>query len=89
MAVVKQAVENMDDMEESFAPVLLKLGARHSANIDFSVDNFAVFIESLLATWNSELTDQMTPECTVAWGTLFGYIMLRLQQGFHSGTPER
>ena len=89
MAVVKQAVHNMDDMEDSFAQLLLKLGAKHSSNVDFSVDNFAVFIESLLATWNCELTDQMTPECTVAWGTLFGYIMLRLQQGFHGGTTER
>ena len=86
--VVKQAVERLENMEESFAPVLIKLGARHSANVDFSADNFTVFIKSLLYIWKSVLKDKMTPECTVAWKTLFGYIMLRLQQGFYIGKSE-
>ncbi len=89
MVVVKQAVERLDNMEESFAPVLIKLGARHSVNADFSAEYFAVFIQSMLYIWKSVLKDKMTPECTVAWRTLFSYIMLRLQQGFYIGVAER
>ena len=89
MAIVKQTVERLDTLEESFAPVLLQLGAMHSAKADFSAENIAVFIESLLFAWKSVLKDKMTPECAVAWRTLFSYIMGSLHQGFNAGMSQK
>ncbi len=85
MAIVKQTVDRLDNLEESFTPVLLQLGAMHSYKANFSADNFSVFLESLLFTWDSVLMDKMTPECTVAWRTVFSYIMAKLHQGYITG----
>ena len=84
MAIVKQTVERLDTLEESFAPVLIQLGASHSIRADFSTENFALFIESLISVWTSILKEKMTPECTTAWKILFTYIMAKLHQGFIS-----
>ena len=55
MTVVKQAVERLDTMEYSFAPVLCHLGARHTVNSNFCSDNFSLFMKSILFIWNAVL----------------------------------
>lgn len=86
MTVMKQAVERLESIEESFSPVLLQLGATHARNNMFSSENFALFIQSMLYIWQRNLKDQMTPECREAWRTLLHYIMRRLQDGFDAST---
>ena len=51
MAVVKQAVERLDNMEDSYSSVLIRLGVRHSANIAFCSENFKLFTQSMLYIW--------------------------------------
>ena len=81
--MVQQAVENLDNLEEEFSPVLIHLGAKHPIRADFSADKMAAFVQSVLDIWNKLLDDKMTPECTAAWETLFYYFMVKLKQGYH------
>ena len=89
MTIIKQAVERLDRMEESLAQVLIQLGAKHPYKADFSPAKVAVFNQAVLSVWKSVLQDKMTPECTVAWKTLFEYIMSKLRQGFFIGQSVR
>ena len=82
MTVMKQAVERLDSIEESFSPVLFQLGATHARHNMFSSENFALFVQCMLYIWELHLKDKMTPECREAWCTLFHYIMRILQDGF-------
>ena len=55
MTVVKQAVERLETMEISFAPILCHVGARHAPNSKFCSDNFALFMKSMLYIWSTVL----------------------------------
>ena len=79
--MVKNAVENLDNLEDSFADNLMTLGANHPVRADFSPDKVGMFVQAVLSVWKSVLMDKMTPECSVAWETLFGYIMMKMKLG--------
>ncbi len=81
MHVLQDAVTNLDNLEDSFADELATIGAKHPAQADFTPDKVGVFVQSVLSVWKSVLMDKVTPECHVAWETLFGYIMFKMKIG--------
>ncbi len=81
MHVVKNAVEDLDNLEDSFAGSLVTLGANHPVRADFSPDKCTSFIHAVLSVWKSVLMDKMTPECSVAWEILFGYMLMKMKIG--------
>lgn len=52
---MKQAVEHLDNMEESYSSVLICLGIRHSTNMSFCSNNFKLFTQSMLYIWQCNL----------------------------------
>ena len=82
MVVIKQAVERLDDLETSYAQVLVRLGSIHARNQDFCTDNFALFSDALIYIWKQRLQDKLTEEGLQAWRLLFRYINAKLQEGF-------
>ena len=63
MTVVKQAVERLDNMEESYSSVLTRLGVRHSANIAFCSEYFKLFTQSMLYIWQYNLKGKIHALC--------------------------
>ncbi len=53
--VIKQAVERLDNLEASYAQVLVRLGSMHTRNRDFCTENFAIFTDALLYIWKQRL----------------------------------
>ncbi len=88
MGVIEQAVANLENLEEDFAPVLIQLGSKHPIRADFSGDKVDIFIQSVLSIWNSVLAEKMTPECSTAWKTLLKYILGKIRQGYHYKIKE-
>ncbi len=82
MAIIEQAVANLDTLDEDFAPVLIQLGARHPIRADFSADKAAAFVQSVLAIWSSVLQESMTSQSSAAWEALFDYFLTKLRQGY-------
>ncbi len=42
MGVIEQAIDNLDNLEEDFSPVLMQLGRKHPVKADFSSDKIEV-----------------------------------------------
>ena len=77
MTVVKQAVERLDNIDESYASVLLRLGIRHSANISFCSDNFKLFTQAMLYIWQYNLKGRALFNCIL---TQFNFTLVVLLQ---------
>ncbi len=82
MGVIEQAIDNLDNLEEDFAPVLMQLGRKHPIKADFSPDKVEVFVKSVLVIWREFLKDKLTLECRAAWEKLFQYFLEKLRQGY-------
>ncbi len=52
MGVIEQAIDNLDNLEEDFSPVLMQLGRKHPVKADFSSDKIEVgHLKQSLITW--------------------------------------
>ncbi len=81
MEHVRDAVEQLDTLEETYSPVLIGLGRGHPPNVNFKLDDITLFIQSVLSVWKSVLQEKMTSECIEAWRTLFVFILTSMRKG--------
>ncbi len=88
MGVLEQAVANLENLDEDFAPVLIQLGSKHPIRADFSGDKVDIFVQSVISIWNMVLAEQMTTECSAAWTILLRYILHKIRKGYQYKIKE-
>ncbi|XP_060062631.1 neuroglobin-like [Ylistrum balloti] len=89
MQAVGAAVDNIDHIEEVLTPLLLGLGRQHINFTGFKNEYFDVFTEAMMYTWHEELQDKFTDETSIAWATIFAFIMRKLKEGHAEALDNR
>ena len=82
MNAVGAVVDNMDNLEESLALLLIGLGENHVHFEGFKPDYFNSFSQAMNIIWKEDLGKRYTPEAEDAWNTVFTFIMDNLKVGF-------
>ncbi|ELU04433.1 hypothetical protein CAPTEDRAFT_110047 [Capitella teleta] len=89
MQAVGAVVDNIDDFEQSLAPLLNGLGRKHIDFHGFTPTHFNAFQDAMLAVWSEDLGGKLTPEGRDAWIKVFGFIMRELKKGYSQAEGER
>ncbi|XP_077977153.1 neuroglobin-1-like [Glandiceps talaboti] len=89
MQSVGAAVDNVDSLDTSLAPLLLNLGKSHINFRGFKSDYFDIFTTAMLHVWEQELQDRFTPEVKEAWNMVFDYMMSKMKDGFTLAFNEK
>ncbi|KAK3096804.1 hypothetical protein FSP39_003494 [Pinctada imbricata] len=89
MQAVGAAVDNIDDWEAAFSPLLLGLGRQHINFGGFKPEYFNAFADSMMFIWEQVLGDRFTTEARCAWQGVFEFIMLKLKEGYAEADTER
>ncbi|XP_070567773.1 neuroglobin-1-like [Ptychodera flava] len=88
MQSVGAAVDNLDSLETSLAPLLLKLGRSHTNFSGFKPDYFDIFTRAMLDVWEQELKDRFTSEVKESWLTVFEFMMGKMKEGYMQAYTE-
>ena len=82
MNAVGAVVDNLNNLEESLAPLLIGLGETHVNFEGFKPDYFNIFSEAMNLVWKEDLGKRYTMETEEAWTEVFEFIMENLKVGF-------
>ena len=83
MQAVGAVVENMDDLEGTLSPLLMKLGATHVGFDGFEVHDLPLFVEAIMEIWENDLgAAKFKLEHQNTWLKVFTYITSTLEQGY-------
>ena len=85
MLAIEGAMDNIDSLSSSYAPVLLNLGRRHKkvkASMQLAGDAFEVFYRAVLSTLKAELGPAFNNEVEEAWSALFNFFRVQLTRGY-------
>ena len=82
MNAVGAVVDNMDNLEESLAPLLIGLGENHVKFEGFKPEYFNSFSQAMNIVWKEDLGKRYTTEAEEAWKVVFAFIMDNLKVGF-------
>ncbi|OWF38487.1 neuroglobin-2-like [Mizuhopecten yessoensis] len=89
MQAVGAAVENIDDIEAALTPLLTGLGKRQIQYTGFKNEYFDAFTEAMMYAWHEELKGQFSGETSLAWATVFEFIMHKLKEGHAAALANR
>ncbi|XP_006823444.1 neuroglobin-like [Saccoglossus kowalevskii] len=89
MQSVGAAVDNLDNLETSLAPLLMNLGKSHNHFSGFELNYFDSFTGAMLHVWELELQDRFTPEVMEAWKLVFDYMMGKMKDGYITRRDEK
>ncbi|ELT89756.1 hypothetical protein CAPTEDRAFT_98019 [Capitella teleta] len=87
MQSVGAVVENLDTPGD-LSPLLIDLGRKHVLFGGFTPEYFAAFTEGMMCIWSEELGKGFTDEVSVAWKTVFDFIMSQLQDGYAKASAD-
>ena len=82
MNAVGAVRDNVDNLEESLAPLLIGLGENHVNFEGFKPEYFNSFSQAMNVIWKADLGKRYTTEAEEAWTAVFKFIMDNLKVGF-------
>ena len=89
MQAVGAAVDNIDNLDGALAPLLIGLGKQHIHFRGFKPDYWDAFREAILFVWEMDLGDKFNEQTRDAWVAVFGFIMVKLKEGYKKAKDER
>ena len=89
MQAVGAVVDNIDDFEQSLAPLLNALGQKHVHFKGFTPAHFNAFQDAMLAVWTEDLGGKLSPDGREAWVKVLGFIMRELKRGYSQAEEQQ
>ncbi|KAI0221480.1 hypothetical protein LSAT2_027184 [Lamellibrachia satsuma] len=89
MQAIETAVENLDSLDDTVAPIFINLGRRHIYFKDLKEEYFNVFGGALTYTWQMCMGRAYTNEIRSAWSRLFDYLVQHMRCGFMTALAEK
>ena len=82
MNAVGAVVDNLDNLDEALAPLLIGLGENHVTFDGFKPEYFNFFAQAMHLVWKEDLKSKYTTEAEEAWKAVFAFIMDNLKLGY-------
>ena len=82
MAAIQKGVEDLDNLDLTYAPFLQRLGAKHTRTSGFNAENFSEFENAILHILRRELSNEYNMEKEEAWKLFLKYIIDTMCEGY-------
>ncbi|KAH3742392.1 hypothetical protein DPMN_049134 [Dreissena polymorpha] len=89
MQAVGAAVDNIDDLENSMAPLLFGLGQQHVHYNGFKPDNFDYFVAAILEVLQHEMGRKLTDSMKETWRRVLKFMIGKLKDGYEDAMKTK